>query len=126
MKKICTCCGRNRKIGKFGKLSRTSDSKNYYCRDCMRDFRSGYSCTLKGSKATKKAIEKWKKRNKSKVKEYNKEYYQKNKEKILFSRKIIKPTLITEKFENNSNPNINKNREIYLIEINPKRKENGR
>ncbi len=126
MKKICTCCGRNRKIGKFGKLSRTSDCKNIYCRDCMRDFRNGYSCTLKGSKATKKAIEKWKKKNKSKVREYNKEYYQKNKERILFSRKITKPTLITEKFENNSNPNINKNREMYLIKINPKRKENGR
>jgi len=126
MKKICTCCGRNRRIGKFGKRSRESDSKNYYCRDCMRDFRKGYSCTSRGRKATKKAIEKWKKKNKSKVKEYNKEYYQKNRERILFSRKISKPTLITENFENNSNPNINKNREIYLIKINPKRKENGR
>lgn len=126
MKKICTCCGRNRRIGKFGKLSRMFDGKNYYCRECMGNIRKGYACTPRGSKKVKKAIKKWKKNNKSKISEYNKEYYQKNKERILFSRKIIKPTLITEKVENNSKLNINKGRKVRLITINPKRKEDGR
>ena len=116
MKKVCRCCGRNRKIGKFGKYSRSSDGKNYYCRNCMMDMRNGYACTPKGRKKQKEAEKKYSNNNKDKISKRKKLYYQKNKERILFrllSKRKTECILIT---ENNIN---NKSRDIC---INPMRK----
>lgn len=118
MKKVCQGCGRNRKIGKFGKRSDNPDGKNIYCRDCMRDIRSRYVCTLKGKSVKEKSIQKWKKNNKKKVSDYNKEYYEKNKARILYNKKARKCSLITEK---TSKRKINKGRQVCIV-IDPKRK----
>ena len=124
MKKICLSCGRNRKIGKFGKLSRYPDGKNPYCRDCMRDKRNNYACSPVGRIKTQKAINKWKKKNKKQIKEYNKEYYIKNKERILYNKRAREETecvLITEDLEKTTKQKINKGRKLCIV-IDPKRK----
>ena len=118
MKKVCQCCGRNRKIGKFGKRSDNPDGKNIYCRDCMRDKRIRYNCTPVGMVIQKKCIKKWKKNNRERVKDYNKEYYQKNKDRILYNKKARECSLITEK---TSQRKINKGRQVCIV-IDPKRK----
>lgn len=125
MKKTCQCCGRNRRIGKFGRLTRSSDGKNPYCRDCMKDFRDGYRCTLKGRRKVKAAKKKYNRRNKQKISEYNKEYYLKNKDRIKFnaiSRKSTECILITENSQKRDKPKINKTRKLCTIVIDPKRK----
>lgn len=125
MKKICQCCGRNRKIGKFGKLSASADGKNYYCRECMRRYTKGYKCTIKGRIIQQSCSKKWKKNNKDVVKEYNRQYYKKNKARILYNKKAREETECVLIFENPKKSNdlkINKIREICSINIDPKRK----
>jgi len=124
MKRVCSCCGRNRKIGKFGKRSDYSDGKNPCCRDCMREKRLKYSCTAIGKRKTNEAINKWKKGNKRQIKEYNKKYYEDNKNRILYNKKAREETeciLITENSEKPNKIKINKGREICIV-IDPKRK----
>lgn len=118
MKKVCPCCGRNRKIGKFGKRSDNPDGKNIYCRDCMKDKRVRYDCTPVGMVVKKKSVQKWKKNNQEHVKEYNQDYYQKNKSRILYNKKTRKCSIITEK---HSQRKINKGRQVCIV-IDPKRK----
>jgi len=118
MKKVCKYCGRNRKIGKFGKYSRSPDKKNYYCRDCIGSMTKKYSNTPKGKVISEKSKKKWKRKNKKRTSEYNKKYYQKNKDRIAYNKKC-RETLISEKSENIGKSKINKDR---LIKINPKRK----
>lgn len=117
MKKVCQCCGRNRKIGKFGKRSDNPDGKNIYCRDCMRDKRTKYFCTPVGSSAKQKTIQEWKCKNKKRVSEYNKEYYQRNKDRILYNKRARK----TIECDKPSQKKINKGRKVCII-IDPKRK----
>lgn len=117
MKKICQCCGRNRRIGKFGRRSDNPDGKNIYCRDCMRDKRSKYTCTPVGMSVKQKSIEKWKKNNKKRISDYNREYYQMNKDRIMYNKRARK----TIECEKPSLKNINKGREILIV-IDPKRK----
>ena len=122
MKKICKCCGRNRRIGKFGKLSASSDGKNPYCRDCMRKYTTSHKNSPKGKFIQKQAVKKYEKKNSRK--EYFKEYYIKNKERILYNKKCREETeciLITENPKKTVKPKINKGREIC---INPKRIKN--
>ena len=140
-KKICKCCGRNRKLGKFGKLSSSPDGKNRYCRDCMKEFRRRYNETPKGQLLTKICIQKWKDTNKEHIKEYNKQYYLNNRERILYNKKCRETTecmFMTQKPKNNKsrkpknnklekskfsdNKKINKGREVCIV-INPKRKK---
>jgi hypothetical protein len=126
MKKICKRCGRNRKIGKFGKLSSKPDGKNIYCRDCMKEIRSRYDKTPKGVFLNKKSIDDWKRNNKEHIKEYNKQYYLKNKERILYNKKAREETeciLITETPKKTVKEKINKSSDVCTIVINPKRKK---
>lgn len=127
MKKICKKCGRNRKIGKFGKLSCKPDGKNIYCRDCMKEIRDSYKKTSKGSIIQKKSEEKYRNRNKEKRKDYNKEYYKKNKQRIIYNKKSKKDTECILIFENSKKPNKKKINKIEKldIQINPKRRKNG-
>ena len=111
MKKICKCCGRNRKIGKFGRLSANPDGKNIYCRECMRKFTNGYKCTPRGRQKQHIASKKWRKNNKDVVNEYN--------------RKNTECILITEDSKKSNNFKINKGSAVCSIEINPKRKGYG-
>ena len=123
-KKICKCCGRNRRIGRFGRLSAKSDGKNIYCRECMREFTKEWKHSLKGIVSNKNYNRKWRRENKNRIKEYNKEYYKLNKDRILYNNRAIR-TLITENSKNNDELKINKSRSVYSIEIDPKRKQNG-
>jgi hypothetical protein len=125
-KKICKGCGRNRKLGKFGKLSSSPDGKNIYCRDCMRAFRRRYNETPKGKMILQKCIQTWKDNNKEHIKDYNKQYYLKNKERILYNKRAREETeciLITEKPKKTNKRKINKDRDICTIKINPTRKK---
>lgn len=128
MKKICKRCGRNRKIGKFGKKSSYSDGKNIYCRDCMRDITNAYKNSHKGRLIQLKCEKTYKKKNKKPISEYNKAYYLKNKDRILYNLRCRKDTeciLITEKPEKIDKPKINKSSELYSIKIDPKRIDHG-
>jgi hypothetical protein len=126
MKKICKGCGRKRKLGKFGQQARMSDGKNPYCKDCMRLYNKKYKNSPKGSSIQKSCVLKYKTKNKEKIKEYNRQYYIKNKDIILYNKKCRETTecvMIFDETPIESNiKNINKDRKLDVIVINPKRK----
>lgn len=124
MKKICKGCGRNRKIGKFAKDSHKKDGKRIYCRDCISILNKRYRTSPIGRIKHKKSVDKWKKKNKIATKEYNKAYYQKNKNIILYNKRAREGTesvIIVEKFENRAKVQANKC-DRFDITINPKRR----
>ena len=92
MKKICKGCGRNRKIGKFGKDSSRTDEKRIYCRDCISFINKRYRTSPVGRVKHKNCVETWKKRNKAEIREYNKAYYLKKRHIILYNKKAKKET----------------------------------
>ena len=129
MKKICKGCGRNRKIGKFGRDSNTIDGKRIYCRDCISILNKRYRTSPIGRIKHKKSVENWKKKNKIAIKEYNKAYYKKKRHIILYNKRAREDTecvLIVDKFE--SEPIIRpqnykrRNSNGISITINPKPK----
>ena len=125
MKKVCKKCERNRLIGKFSKNSRSPDGKDYYCRDCRKDLSKQYYTTLKGRINHRKRDSKWKKNNKDKIREYNKQYYKKKRHIILYNKKCRESTeciLITEPPKKINKPKINKDRKEYIIKINPRKR----
>lgn len=125
MKKICTKCGRNRLIGKFGNCAASPDGKSYYCRDCKKNMNRNYKLTQNGMAKTKRNISKWKKENRDKIKKYNKEYYKKNKDRILYNKKCREETECVLIFDEPEKPNKRKINKIREIHINPKRKQDG-
>lgn len=112
MKKLCKKCGRKRKIGKFGKLSASPDGKNPYCRDCMNSFRNAYKMTPSGRLKQKNSAIKWRKLNKNKISDYNRKYYDRNKERL--KEKVKKSR------EDKALKKINKIKISKEIVINPK------
>lgn len=136
-KLYCKKCGRLRRTGKFGNLNkdipsiRERNGKNLYCKDCMSIYRKVYAKQNPiGYMKTVKAVKRYKKRNKNKIKEYNKNYYQENKERIMYNLKCRKETecvmIFDDDLKKESKQKINKNRKITKkhkeIEINPQRK----
>ena len=104
MKKICKRCGRNRKIGKFGKDSNRADGKRIYCRDCISIINKRYRTSPIGRIKHKKSVDTWKNKNKSAIKEYNKAYYRKKKHIILYNKRARRDTksmLPVEPFQQN-------------------------
>jgi hypothetical protein len=126
MKKICKGCGRNRRLGKFGQQKRSPDGKNPYCKDCMRAYNKRYKQSSKGSSIQKNCVLKYKARNKEKIKEYNRQYYIKNKTRILYNKKCREETecvmIFDEKPQKPDVKKINKVRKVDTIIINPMRK----
>jgi hypothetical protein len=126
-KKICASCKRNRKLGKFGKQSRRPDGKNIYCRECMRFYTSGYKKSAKGKIVQKKSVNRYKRRTKDRIKEYNKQYYMDNKDRILYNKKCRETTecvmIFDEDVEKQDIKKINKSEKLDRIIINPKRKK---
>ena len=130
MKKICKGCGRNRKIGKFGKDSNTTDGKRIYCRDCISILNKRYRTSPIGRIKHKKSVENWKKKNKAAIKEYNKAYYRRKKHIILYNKKAREETecvLIVEKIGNKAQVQTNKcikanKSDRFDITINPQRR----
>jgi hypothetical protein len=102
LKKICTGCGRNRKIGKFAKDLSRKDRKMIYCRDCISIINKRYRMSPIGGIKHKKSVDTWKKKNKLSISEYNKEYYKKKRDIILYNKRTRKETesvLIVDKFD---------------------------
>lgn len=129
MKKICIGCGRNRRIGRFGNQTRMPDGKNPYCRDCMRSYTKNYKNSQKGKYIQAKCKEKYKTNNKDKIREYNKEYYKKNRDRILYNKKCRETTecvmIFDEDLKKLEQKKINKVRKLDTIFIDPKRKKDG-
>ena len=105
---------------------RMSDGKNPYCRDCMRLFNKKYKNSPKGSSIQKACVEKYKSKNKDKIKEYNRQYYLKNKQRILYNKKCRETTeclmIFDDPQQKHDIKKINKSREVYKIVIDPKPK----
>ena len=72
----------------------------------------------------KQSVDNWKKKNKIAIKEYNKAYYQKNKNIILYNKRAREDTesvVIVEKLGNRAKVQANKC-DRFDITINPKRR----
>ena len=124
MKKICKGCGRNRKIGKFGRDSKTIDGKRIYCRDCISILNKRYRISPIGRIKHKKSVDNWREKNKQKIRRYNKRYYRKKKHIILYNKRAREETesvLILDNFENEPKLHSNKYNRVHIT-INPKRK----
>jgi hypothetical protein len=90
----------------------------------MREIRKAYSNSTIGKKKTNESINKWKKKNKEKVKKTNRDYYQRNKDRILYNKKAREETecvLIFENDEKQVKKKINKDRRMCIV-IDPKEK----
>ena len=123
MKKICTGCGRNRRIGKFAMDLSRKDRKRIYCRDCIAIINKRYRSSLIGRYHHKKMVHTWKKKNKTAIKEYNKVYYLKKRHIILYNKRARGETesvlIFDDLFMKNFVKPKTDNRKI--ITINPKR-----
>lgn len=128
MKKVCKKCGRNRRIGKFTKDSSKPDGKKLYCKDCVREMNRAYRRTPEGRRRIQKCIRAYKERNKQAIKESNRQYYIKNKDRILYNKRAREETeciLISENPKKTIPRKINKGRNVCIV-IDPKGKEDGR
>ena len=130
MKKICKGCGRNRKLGKFATDSHKKDGKRIYCRDCISILNKRYRTSPIGRIKHQKSVDDWKKKNKTAIKEYNKKYYKKNINIILYNKRAREDTesvVIVEKLKNRAKAQTNKCIQAkkcnkFEITINPKRR----
>lgn len=124
MKKVCPTCGRNRRLDKqyYNNRSRPN-KKSGECKDCQSDRNRRDRRTLRYKILKRKSNKKWRQDNKDHVKNYNADYYRKNKERIM-SRRNTESILI---IENPDKKKINKSsstkKNSYDIIIDPKRKE---
>ena len=75
--KICTKCKEEKSLGDFRKQSSTKDGLKYYCKECDDITAKKYYEKNKKKIITK--VTQWQKDNPSKVKDYKKSYYGKNK-----------------------------------------------
>jgi len=124
MKKICTGCRRNRRIGKFARDNSRKDGKRIYCRDCIKVLNRNYRLSPLGRINHRKSVVKWKRNNKDAIRKYNKAYYKRKKHIILYNKKCREETesvLIFDDIENESNLTPSKDK-ITDIVINPRRK----
>jgi len=126
MKKRCPGCGRNRKFGKYYNNSYQPDGKQIQCKDCQRKRNAAARKTEHFRILKRKRDKNWKSKNRELVKESNKNYYQKHKERIM-SRRNTESILI---IENPDQKKINTSRYIHKnfqddIVINPQRKPDG-
>ena len=124
MKKICKGCGRNRKIGKFARDSYRRDGKRIYCRDCISFINKRYRTSPIGRIKHKKSVDTWKKNNKAAIREYNKAYYRKKKNIILYNKRAREdtiPMLPVESCQHEPIMATGKHDRVHII-INPKRR----
>ena len=124
MKKICSGCGRNRRIGKFARDSYRPDGKRIYCRDCISILNRRYRNSPMGRINHKKSVEKWRRTHKTAIKKYNQEYYRKNRRIILYNkmaREDTIPMLPIESYEHDPLMPTDKHGRVHIT-INPKRR----
>ena len=79
--KICACCGEEKELEEFGKNKHRADGYHSYCKNCCLEKR------LKYVKFAKRYIKEYYHRNKDKILKANKERYLKNKNRYLANQK---------------------------------------
>ena len=75
--KICTKCKESKALGAFRRQNSTKDGLKYYCKECDDATAKRYYKKNKKKIITK--VTQWQKDNPTKVKDYKKSYYGKNK-----------------------------------------------
>jgi len=75
--KVCTKCKEGKSLGDFRKQGSTKDGLKYYCKEC--DDRTAKRYYEKNKKKIITKVTQWQKNNPSKVKDYKKSYYSKQK-----------------------------------------------
>jgi len=75
--KICTYCKEQKPLEAFRKQNSTKDGLKYYCKSC--DDRTAKRYYKKNKKKIIMKVTQWQKDNPTKVKNYKKSYYGKNK-----------------------------------------------
>ena len=124
MKKICSRCGRKRRIGRFSRDNSRSDGKRIYCRECISEININYRNSPIGRIRHKISVNTWKKNNKAAIREYNRAYYLRKRHIILYNKRCREKTqsvCILDRFENRLNNNPKKASQV-VITINPQRK----
>jgi len=124
MKKICVGCMRNRKFGKFARDKNRPDGKRIYCRDCISVLNRRYRNSPIGRIKHQRSVDNWKKKNKDAIREYNKAYYIRKRDIILYNRKCrleTIPMLPEEPCWHSPDMAPHKHNEV-VITINPKRR----
>ncbi len=74
--KVCTKCKEEKSLEDFRKQSSTKDGLKYYCKEC--DDRTAKRYYEKNKKKIIIKVTQWQKDNPSKVRDYKKSYYGKN------------------------------------------------
>ena len=75
--KICTKCKEEKPLEAFRRQSSTKDGLKYYCKEC--DDRTAKRYYEKHKKKIITKVTQWQKDNPTKVRDYKKSYYGKNK-----------------------------------------------
>lgn len=124
MKKICSRCGRKRRIGRFARDTSRVDGKRIYCRECISAINRNYRNSPIGRIKHQRCVEKWKANNKAATREYNKAYYIRKKHIILYNKRCREETesvCILDRFENKPKSQTKRDGGV-IITINPQRK----
>lgn len=103
--KRCKKCGVKKLYKDFGNNKSTADGKQPYCILCFRELRRKYERTYKAVRRSKK----YKDKNKTIIREYNKQYYIRNTERLFYKRNTESVIIVG----NDNKKNINKGRKIY-------------
>jgi hypothetical protein len=86
--KICKSCKRCLDYSFFHKQKRSKDGCQSYCKECIKGKNRDYNKTEEGRKKQQERFRVWSKKNKERIKEYHKKYYQENKKEYLKRDKI--------------------------------------
>lgn len=126
MKKVCPGCGRNRRLRKYHNNSYQPDGKQIQCKDCQKARNSRASKTPHYKELKRDRDKNWKKNNRDSVKEYNRRYYIKHKERIISRRNTESILIIENPDQKKINTSSNRMKIIKDdIVINPQRKTDG-
>ncbi len=93
MSKECPLCEECEPRVEFGKNKNSRDGKQSYCLNCYRDKRRQYSKTNHAKRLARKRKNEYKEQGK--LKEYNKKYYERNRQWILARKRTEGVVVIT-------------------------------
>jgi len=124
MKKRCPACGRVRGPKKYYNNSHQTDGKQIQCKDCQKKMNARKTENTRRLK--RERDKKWKSENRDHVKEYNRIYYQKHKERIMSRRNTESIIIIENPDQKKINTSRYKTKKFRdEIVINPQRKTDG-
>ena len=93
MSKECVLCKECEPRVQFGKNKNSKDGKQCYCLTCYREKRRQYNKTSHAKRLAEKRKNEYKEQGK--LKEYNKKYYERNREFILAKKRTESVVVIT-------------------------------